>query len=67
VIRVQGEMATIEDLGSKNGTRLGDRRIAGVEVLHHGDVIALGPAVMTFRVLWEGRSTKTQPPGLEEA
>ena len=66
VIRVEGEMATIEDLGSKNGTRLGDRRIAGVEVLHHGDVIALGPAVMTFRVLWEGRSTKTQPPGLGE-
>jgi DNA-binding winged helix-turn-helix (wHTH) protein len=66
VIRVQGETATIEDLGSKNGTRRGDRKIVGVEVLQHGDVIALGPAAMTFRVLWEGRSTKTEPPGAGE-
>jgi DNA-binding winged helix-turn-helix (wHTH) protein len=66
VIHVRGEMATIEDLGSKNGTRRGDRRIVGVEVLQHGDVIALGPAAMTFRVSWEGQSTKTEPPGVRQ-
>jgi DNA-binding winged helix-turn-helix (wHTH) protein len=66
VIRVQGVTATLEDLGSKNGTRLGDRRIVSVEALQDGDIIAIGPAAMTFRVLWEGRSTKTQPPGPRE-
>jgi DNA-binding winged helix-turn-helix (wHTH) protein len=42
--------ATLEDLGSKNGTYLGDRRIEGPEELKPGDCITVGPVRLFFRV-----------------
>ncbi len=66
IIRVRGEQATLEDLQSKNGTRLGDRKITGLEILKDGDVIALGPARITFRLFFAGGSTKSQS-GVSEA
>jgi DNA-binding winged helix-turn-helix (wHTH) protein len=60
VIRVRGDEATLEDLQSKNGTRVGDRKITSVEALKDGDVIAIGPARITFRLFFGGGSTKSQ-------
>jgi DNA-binding winged helix-turn-helix (wHTH) protein len=40
---------TLEDLGSKNGTLLNDRRLEVPSSLYDGDVIRIGPAMFTFR------------------
>ncbi|MCX8097624.1 MAG: FHA domain-containing protein [Casimicrobiaceae bacterium] len=42
LIRLVGDMATIEDLGSSNGTRVNGRRIDSVVPLRHGDQIEVG-------------------------
>ncbi len=46
---VEGNEATLEDLGSKNGTHLGGRRIESRTTLRDGDEIKVGPAVLIFR------------------
>src|SRR5262245_48519283 len=38
----ENELASVDDLGSRNGTFVNDRRIAGRVQLAAGDVIALG-------------------------
>ncbi len=52
--------ATIEDLGSKNGTSVSGRRIDRPTVLASGDEIALGPARMTFRAFHGRGPTETE-------
>ena len=52
--------ATIEDLGSKNGTLVRGERIAGRVPLSDGDTIVVGPATITFRTLLRGKTTQTQ-------
>ena len=42
--------ATIEDLGSKNGTYVGADRVATPRQLADGDQIRLGSVVITFRI-----------------
>ncbi len=54
--------ATIEDLGSKNGTFIQGRRIVARAELADGDEIAVGSARMTFRSS-TGGSTKTAASG----
>jgi DNA-binding winged helix-turn-helix (wHTH) protein len=49
-ITVAGADATIEDLGSKNGTWVGDRKVTAPTPLHDGDTIRLGRVTLTFRV-----------------
>lgn len=49
VIRVDGESATVEDCGSKNGTFLCGRRVVAPEPLADGDEIRLGEARLVFR------------------
>jgi DNA-binding winged helix-turn-helix (wHTH) protein len=49
-IVLAGEEATIEDLGSKNGTFVADRQVTSPQRLADGDQIRLGPVVVTFRV-----------------
>jgi DNA-binding winged helix-turn-helix (wHTH) protein len=49
IVTVTERATTIEDLGSKNGTRIGNRRIAGPTPLHDGDAIQLGSIRVTFR------------------
>jgi DNA-binding winged helix-turn-helix (wHTH) protein len=51
--------ATIEDLGSKNGTRLADLIVTGAVELREGDAIHVGPAVLVYRASHEGPSTET--------
>ena len=47
-IEVAGLTATIEDLGSKNGTFVCGKRITGKVTLRDGDEICVGPALLVF-------------------
>ncbi len=58
-IVVGGGGARLEDLGSKNGSWLAGRRIAGPEALADGDEIRVGPAAMVFRAFPAAGSTET--------
>jgi len=65
-ISIAGKDATIEDLGSKNGTFVGDRRLDPAAPLADGDVIRVGSVQVTFTVVQSRASTETglrsQPP-----
>ena len=58
-IRVAGRTATIEDLGSKNGTYLRGERLTGPSVLDDGDELRLGSVPLKFRFLGITSSTQT--------
>lgn len=49
-ILAQGERFTLEDLGSKNGTYLGDRRLEGPAALTDGDALRLGRTRLVFTI-----------------
>ena len=56
-IEVDDDGATIEDLGSKNGTYVRGRRIEKPARLADRDVIKIGPARMVFRLFRKTGST----------
>jgi len=58
-IRVARGGATVEDLGSKNGTFLRGKRIAAATVLVQGDDIRIGPVTLTFSGGYGPGSTET--------
>lgn len=58
-IRVTGCISEIEDLGSKNGTLVGDVRLAGPMLLQDGDTIHAGPLAIVYRSADTGMSTET--------
>jgi len=60
-IHLDGEQAAIEDLGSKNGTFVGGRKVTGSTPLTDGDQIRLGSVVLTFRIPPPPSSTDTLP------
>lgn len=51
---------TLEDLGSKNGTQLGDTSVTAPVSLADGDVIRVGRAEIVYRVSGDPLSTHTQ-------
>lgn len=53
-IMVRDHDATLEDLGSKNGTRVGDESVEAPRELRDGDIIRFGEVETIFR---EGRSS----------
>jgi DNA-binding winged helix-turn-helix (wHTH) protein len=59
-IRVTGTQATVEDLGSKNGTTLHGQRLTEPAALADGDEISVGSVVVKFRIAGAGDITKTQ-------
>jgi DNA-binding winged helix-turn-helix (wHTH) protein len=59
-IVVTGTTATIEDLGSKNGTYLNGARLEQPAVLTNGDDIWIGRSVARLRFLVEGEPTLTE-------
>jgi DNA-binding winged helix-turn-helix (wHTH) protein len=61
-IVVERGRATLEDLGSKNGTFLGERRVEAPVELRHGDRIVIGPVELTFRVSTAEEVTSPNPP-----
>ena len=67
-IVVSGDGATLEDLGSKNGTSLNDRRLESPAVLSPGDWISLGQLAAAFRfVIVEDGATASDPSGVSPA
>jgi DNA-binding winged helix-turn-helix (wHTH) protein len=58
-ISIGKEGASIEDLGSKNGTYVGEQRIRGLVPLTDRGVVRIGPATMTLRVLKRTGSTRS--------
>ena len=58
-IVVEEARVLLEDLGSKNGTLLGDARVSQA-VLQDGDRIHLGPVLLVYRASRSGMSTETQ-------
>lgn len=61
-IVVSGTDVALEDLGSKNGTRVNDEAVVRRVMLRDGDRIQLGPAVVVFRMSGSGFSTETISP-----
>jgi DNA-binding winged helix-turn-helix (wHTH) protein len=53
--------AVLEDLGSKNGTFVRGHRLEGPTRLADGDTIAVGPILLTFRVVSLAGTTVTNP------
>jgi FHA domain len=58
-IRITGRDASVGDLGSRNGTFVGERRIENVSMLENGDAIRLGSVVLIFRAATAPGSTKS--------
>ena len=56
-ILIGGAGVTIEDLGSKNGTSVGGRKIGKPTRLTEKEIIKIGPATMRLRVLKRTGST----------
>jgi DNA-binding winged helix-turn-helix (wHTH) protein len=56
---VSSSGVTLEDLGSKNGTTVGDRRIDSVTELRDGDRIVFGSVPATLRAVRPATSTET--------
>ena len=54
------ERITIDDLGSKNGTWVGDERVAVPTPMTDGDHVRLGSTLFTFRLARDVDSTDTQ-------
>jgi DNA-binding winged helix-turn-helix (wHTH) protein len=54
-----GAHATIEDLGSKNGTWLNDQRVTAATVLADGATVRLGSVTLTFRMARKPRPTES--------
>lgn len=57
-ISIAGGKAVLEDLGSRNGTFLRDRRLAAPAELRDGDTIGLGPVRVKFRIYSAPGSTE---------
>src|SRR2546430_8766599 len=61
IVVARGE-ATLEDAGSKNGTRLNARRITTATLLADGDEIRIGALVLVFRIGSHVAATASMPP-----
>jgi DNA-binding winged helix-turn-helix (wHTH) protein len=58
-IVVAEDRATLEDLGSKNGTHVGDQKVEGTVALDDGARIRVGSVLLTFRMFSVPYSTQT--------
>lgn len=56
---IEPQRATIEDLGSKNGTFVGGTRITGAVELHDGDEVRLGTLVLNVKIMIRTDDTAT--------
>ena len=63
LIRIAANQATIEDLGSKNGTSVGDERVDGSRSLGDGDIIGVGSVKLKISVTQAPTSTETEADG----
>jgi DNA-binding winged helix-turn-helix (wHTH) protein len=63
LITISAGLAAIADLGSKNGTFVGDQRVDGSRSLNDGDIIGVGSVKLTLKVVRTPSSTETVPDG----
>ena len=59
-IRIDSQGARVQDLGSKNGTRVGGHPVLGETSLQDGDVIEIGPARLLYRTSAGEVTTETR-------
>lgn len=59
-IAIDASGAVVEDLGSKNGTYVNDRRIAVPTPVVDGDQVRIGSLLFTFRLSQGNETTETQ-------
>ena len=59
-ITISAGRLTIEDLGSKNGTFVGDQRLEGPRSVGDGDIIGVGSVKLTLRIFQTPSSTRTE-------
>jgi pSer/pThr/pTyr-binding forkhead associated (FHA) protein len=59
-IVVASDGATLEDLGSKNGTYLREQKVTGPTPLADGDVFRMGRLALEFRLVRGAISTRTE-------
>jgi pSer/pThr/pTyr-binding forkhead associated (FHA) protein len=62
-LRAKGTLLTLEDLGSKNGTLIADRRVTAETVLHDRDLLRFGPVAVRYRY-WSGVESTVSRSGL---
>ena len=60
-ISIAVDEATIDDLESKNGTFVGDRRVVSATPLADGDSIRIGSVRLRFTAVRSRGSTETKP------
>jgi DNA-binding winged helix-turn-helix (wHTH) protein len=60
LIRINGAEVTLEDLGSKNGTFAGGRRVDSPTKLHDGEGFSVGSVKLTIRAVQQPASTLTE-------
>lgn len=60
-IIIDGERVTVEDLRSKNGTRVHGHQAKAPVRLADGDEIRFGSVTVTFRIWAAGEATRTEP------
>jgi hypothetical protein len=60
-ITIDGDRVTLEDLTSKNGTRVRDSRVTAPLPLVDGDEVRFGSISVTFRIWTAGEATMTEP------
>ena len=58
-IVIDSQGVRLRDLGSKNGTTIGDRAVVGESSLRDGDVINIGPSRLVYRTSAAGATTET--------
>lgn len=63
-LTISGGQAMIEDIGSKNGTFVGNQRVESVRPLHDGEIVGIGSVKLVFLVVPAPHSTETE---VEEA
>ncbi len=61
LVRVTSERLLVEDLGSRNGTWLHGRRLAGPTELTPGDAVRIGPEVIRFVTAGTDEATVADP------
>jgi len=61
MLRIVGDQAILEDLGSKNGTFVADRRVDSPRRLVDGDRIRVGSVRLSFSAVSPTTSTRTHP------
>jgi DNA-binding winged helix-turn-helix (wHTH) protein len=60
-ITVSGDRIVLEDLQSKNGTKVAGRQVNAPVPLADGDEVRFGSVTVTFRIWAAGGATRTEP------